>query len=105
MEVLYSVRLPISMKALPFFANYTTSCLVSPDSDPGTIIEWNTLAEHRGANHCHETMKKLKDTKQFLLQNQIKRSLQSQQRKWYGDFKESRLENPVSPPRLAENQR
>lgn len=36
------------MKALPFFPNYTTFCLVSPDSNPRTIIEWNMLAEQRG---------------------------------------------------------
>lgn len=52
-------------KVLPFLPDYTTSYLVSPDSDPGTIIEWNTLAEHRGTYH-HEMMKKLKDTKQLI---------------------------------------
>lgn len=67
MEVLYSVRLPVSMKALPFLPNYTASCLVSPDSDLGIIIEWNILAQHRGAYHCHEVMNKLKDTKQLTV--------------------------------------
>lgn len=65
MEVLYSVRLPVSTKAS--FPNYTTSCLVAPDSDLGTIIEWKTLAEHRGAYHRHEVMKKLKDAKQSIV--------------------------------------
>lgn len=38
---------------------------MSPDSDPGTIIEWNMLSEHRGTYH-HEVMKKLKDTTQLI---------------------------------------
>lgn len=67
MEVLYSLRLPVSMKALPFFPNYTTSCLAAPDSDLGTTIAWNMSTEHRGAYHHHAVMKKLKDTKQSIV--------------------------------------
>lgn len=54
-------------ESITIFPNYTTSCLEAPDSDPGTIIAWNTLAEHRGAYHHHEVMKKLKDTKQSII--------------------------------------
>lgn len=40
---------------------------MSPDSDPGTIIELTTLVGHRGAHHCHEVMEKLKGTEQLIV--------------------------------------
>jgi len=48
MEVLYSLRLQASTKALSSFPNLTTSSLEAQDSDLGTVIEWNMLAEHIG---------------------------------------------------------
>lgn len=67
------------MKALSSFPNFTTSSLAAPDSDLGTITEWNMLAEHRGDYvhifHRHEVMIKLKDTKWCIIPAEAKNEI------------------------------
>lgn len=105
MEVLYSVRLPVLRKYYHFFQT-TLPLVLCP-----LILTQEPLLN----GICYQNIegpiimkwwKSLRTQRNWLLlKKQMMRFLQSQKTKWYGDFKESRLENPVSLPRLAEKQR